>query len=437
MKRARQASCSRVCLGVAIKSPPSEVHDRSETLQGAAFTPLTEQQVAALRAATPGCQDLIHVNNAGAALPSDATVQTVVDHLHLEARLGGYRARAEAAQDYAALYDRLQCLLNAPAGTLALTESATRAWDIAFYGFPLKPGDLVVTGPGEYSSNRLAMLHRAKRDGIALTVLPADETGSVCLEALTRALDPPLGEGQRPALLALTHAPSDNGLVIPVAKAGRLAKAAGVPFLLDACQSAGQLPLDVEALACDFLAGTARKFLRGPRGVGFLYVAPPWLERLDPPFVDYFSAEWEEDGFALAPGAQRFESYEGPIAARLGFGQALAEALALGLPAICHRINHLAQGLRDGLEQIDGVSLQDRGVTQSGIVSFAFEGLTDHSGLFARAAEAGINFGLITRPPGQLREEPRLTASALRASLHVYNTEAEVARTLDWLAAQR
>jgi cysteine desulfurase/selenocysteine lyase len=238
------------------------------------------------RAETPGCRSVTHFNNAGASLPPEPVLEAVIGHLRLEAAVGGYEAAAARPEEIEHTYDAVAALLGAHRDEIALVENATRAWDMAFYALPLEPGDRILTTSSEYASNVIAFLQLARRKGVRVEVVPDDASGQLDAGALRELLD------ERVKLIAVNHVPTHNGLVNPAAEIGKVAKEAGVPYLLDACQSVGQMPVDVHEIGCDLLSATGRKFLRAPRGTGFLYAAAPFLERLEPPFLDLHAAEW-------------------------------------------------------------------------------------------------------------------------------------------------
>src|SRR5690349_1959514 len=320
--------------------------------------------VDALRAGTPGCRHRIHLNNAGAALMSQATLDTVIGHLRLEAEIGGYEAADAAAGRVAAVHAGLAELLGGRADEIALFDNATHAWQAAFHAVPLRSGDRVLTGRNEYGSNVLAYLHAAKRVGAEVVVVPNDEHGQIDTFALTGLID------ERTKMIGLTHVPTGGGLVNPAAEVGRIARAAGVPYLLDATQSVGQFPVDVEEIGCDLLCGTGRKFLRGPRGTGFLWVRSGILDRLDPHVVEIQSAVWAgARGFAWVPGARRFATWEVDYAAVLGLGAAVDQALDLGLGEIGKRTEELGDRMRGLLEDTPGVTVYDLGRRQCAIVT--------------------------------------------------------------------
>lgn len=373
--------------------------------------------VARARAETPGCASgLIHLNNAGASLPPACVTAAVIAHLEREAQIGGYRALAEAAGAVEAVYASVAQLLGAAPDEIALMESATRAWDTAFTALQFAPGDRIITARAEYASNMLTLLHTSQHRGIAIDLVPDDAAGQLDLAALASLIGP------RTRLIALTHAPTDSGLINPVAEVGRLAQAAGIPFLLDACQSAGQLPLDVAAIGCTMLTASGRKFLRAPRGTGFLYVRRDWQDRLIPPVLDLRAATWTgPDRYQIRPDARRFETWEAAHALRLGLGAAIDYALAWGLPAIRARIDALATALRRMLTD-RGAEVADRGPVQSGIVTFSTA--EPAAALAARLQAMDINVAVSA--PGWSRFDgapPRV-----RASVHYFNTAGELER---------
>lgn len=377
--------------------------------------------VAALRADTPGVAERAHFNNAGAALPPEPVLRTVTDHLLREARLGGYEAADAAEEALAGFYSSIARLIGARPDEIAYVENATRAFDMAFYAVPFRPGDRILTAEAEYPSNVLAYLQMAKRRGVSVEVVPSDDAGGLDVDALERMID------ARVKLVAITHVPTHGGLVNPAEAVGAVTRRHGILYLLDACQSVGQLPLDVEAIGCDLLAATGRKYLRGPRGTGFLYVRGARLAELEPPFVDQRAAAWSApDAYTLRADAKRFENWESFVAGRLGLKAAVDYALDVGVARMWPRIHALAATLRAALADVDGVVVRDHGPELCGIVTFT-KADEDAAALAARLRRSGINTS-VTDGPAHFDRHRRRYGPAVRASVHAYNTEAEVDR---------
>lgn len=374
------------------------------------------------RAETPGCEYVLHFNNAGAALMPALVVEAVEGHLRLESRIGGYEAAEETRDRLTATYQAVADLLMATPQEVALFESATRAWQMAFYSMPLGPGDRILTGRSEYASNYLAMLQVAQRRGVEIQVIPDDDQGQLDVGELERAID------DRVKLIAVTHVPSAGGQVNPAAAVGAVARRAGVPFLLDACQSAGQVPLDVNRLGCDLLVGTGRKYLRAPRGTGFLYVARDRIVSTEPAMIDLHGADWvAQDRYELRAGATRFETFEHSAATRIGLGVAVRYALEWGIDAIATRVAMLAAALRVQLREVSGITVLERGSLLCGIVTFTIAGVEAEE-VRAQLRQQAINVWVSTAGTNRLDLEARGIEDMVRASVHYYNSEAEIER---------
>lgn len=377
--------------------------------------------IPALRAETPGVGKVVHLNNAGAALMPRVVLETQLAHLRREAEIGGYEAKDEAAARIEAVYRSIARLLNCAPDEIALMENATVAWQAAFGAFRFQPGDRILTGENEYASNYLNFLSAAKASGVEVVTVPSDASGALDVAALANLID------ARVKLIAVTHVPTNGGLVNPAAAIGQVARAAGVPYLLDACQSAGQLDLDVEAIGCDLLSATGRKYLRGPRGTGFLYVRKGLLERLEPAALDLHAAEWvAPDRYVLRPDARRFENWEFNYAAVLGLGAAVDYALALGMETIEARVRWLGRRLRHLLGHHSKLAVYDLGEEPCGIVTFTVPDRTAEE-VKADLARQKLPINVTTASPvGALLDATRRKLPTMvRASVHYYNTEEE------------
>ena len=381
--------------------------------------------LARVRADTPGVEYVVHFNNAGAALPPRQVVAAVVEHLQREAEIGGYEAAAERKNRSEHTYDALAQLLGAGRDEIAVVENATRAWDMAFYAFRFQPGDRILTGRAEYASNWIALKQVTDRTGATIEVVPDDESGQIDVAALERLID------ERVKLVSLVHVPTQSGLVNPAAKVGRVTRAAGVPLLLDACQSIGQLPVDVNEIGCDIMSGAGRKFLRGPRATGFLYVRRDLIERLEPPLLDMHAAEWQQDGsYRIRDDARRFENWETNYASKIGLGAAVDYALEVGIENGWERIRTLATRLRAELSALADVTVLDRGAVLGATVTFAVAGLPAAE-VQRRLAVERINVSVMDAASARLDFDPRGLDEAVRSSVHYYNSDEEIDLLVD------
>jgi cysteine desulfurase/selenocysteine lyase len=385
------------------------------------------------RAETPGCENVLHFNNAGAALMPSRVIDAVKGHIDLEAMIGGYEAAEQVGPEHnevAALYDSIASLINCNSHEVAVVENATAAWCQAFYGLSatFKPGDRILTAEAVISSDYIACLQLAKKTGCVVEVVPSDETGQLSVAALENMID------DRVKLISLTHVPTNGGLVNPAAAVGRVARDAGIPYLLDACQAVGQMPMDVEAIGCDILTATGRKFLRGPRGTGFLYIRGDVMECFEPPFLDLHAARlMSADTYEVRPDARRFENWECNVAGLVGLDEAIRYALEWGLDDIHERVNYLADTLRGQLAATPGVTVCDLGAETCGIVTFTVDGRAPRE-ICQRLTEQSINVIESTISSTRHDMERRNLDAVVRASVHYYNTETEIERFMDGLA---
>ncbi|MFT4552740.1 MAG: cysteine desulfurase/selenocysteine lyase [Chlamydiales bacterium] len=379
-----------------------------------------EINIDSVRQETPGCLNVLHFNNAGASLAPSLVLNAVKNYLDLEAEFGAYEVEEREKIALDNVYSSAATLLGCHPDEIAITENASRAWSFAFSSIPFQSGDKILTSLSEYSSNYMMMLHFAKKTGVKIEIIPNDLNGEICLSSLRDSID------DQVKLISLTHIPTNNGLINPAEAVGKIAKKNNILFLLDATQSIGQIPLDVKNLRCDILCGTGRKFLRGPRGTGLLYVRKELIPKLEPLFPDLRSANWlERDEFSFRHDAKCFESWECNFASKIGLGVAIDYALSLGIENIESRIISLANNLRKNLKDIPRVTVHDFGKRKCGIITFSIND-QDSSLIQQSLLKQKINVSISSLESTRLNMAPLSLNKILRASLHYYNTEAEI-----------
>lgn len=395
--------------------------------------PAAALDIELLRADTPGCREVTHLNNAGSALPPAVVVDTMVDHLRLEERIGGYEAHAAAQDRIDAVYTSTARLVGSRPDQISLVESATSAWDRGFaalvHSGRIPAGSRILISGAEYASNVIPAMQMARHHGARVEVIPDDESGLVDVAALASMLDSSV------AAVLVNHCPSQNGLINDAAAIGDAIRSSGTGawYVLDACQSVGQLEVDAPAIGADFLSATGRKFLRGPRGTGFLYSSDRALTDVEPFPLDLHGATWVPGGYEVATGGRRYESWEKSYAAILGMGAAIDYALECGMPALRARISELAEHARDSLAEVPGIVVRDRGASpaeRSGIVTITHERVAA-ADLAAAIKARGVNVSLSTPDYSRDAFDAAGVSGLVRISPHAYNTRGEVDALVD------
>ena len=390
-------------------------HDKDFLLQ------VVEMDIEKIRNNTLGCNQVVHFNNAGSSLPPNCVTETVVNYLKEEGQNGGYESFEKELPRLEYVYDQVSGLINAEREEIALMESATVAWNSIFYSLDWKKGQVVLTGQTEYASNFISYLKLKKERGIIIEVLPQSEEGDVCLKALEARL-----QKGGVTLISLSHIPTNGGLIQPVSKIGLLAQKYKVLFLLDACQSVGQCPIDVQKIQCDFLTATGRKYLRGPRGTGFLYVKKKHFSWLKPFTLDLYSANLtSKETYEIRKDARMFETWESSPALRLGLGKACDYAQKQDISKTFERIQKLGHTLRKELEKVEDCLVHDIGKEKGGIVSFSLKGKNPIK-VKEELSKRKVNTSVSYKTSTFWDMEERGLGDILRASVHYYNTEEEI-----------
>jgi selenocysteine lyase/cysteine desulfurase len=381
---------------------------------------MTDLTVAQERHQTPGVNNLIHFNNAGAALMPNVVVDGIKKYLDSETTIGGYETARHFAKELDAFYDHTAALINCQPSEIAFTESATVAWQRAFHALALEKGDVIITCMSEYASNYIAYLQLAKMRGIVIVTIPNDENGAIDIQALESAITPQV------KLITLCHIPTGNGLINPAKAVGVIAQKHKILYLLDACQSVGQHPIDVENIGCDFLSATGRKYLRGPRGTGFLYARHATTADLEPMSLDLHSAEWTDSNtYQVRRDAKKYETWECNFSAKYGLSLAIAHLNQLGIEQVQSKIKEVANYCRTRLGSLAHIEVMDTGTFKSGIITFISTKSSAEEIMLSLASHQ-VNVSVIVEGSSLFDLQDRVINEAVRASVHYYNTLDEV-----------
>lgn len=373
-----------------------------------------------LRKQTPGTNNVTHFNNAGASLMPQPVIDAMQEYLDSEINIGGYETQRLFLDKLEAFYPAASKLLNCKPQEIAYTQNASRAWDIIFYSLNLQAGDNIITSTTEYASNMLSILQLAKNNNIEVRTVNNNEYGEICTKDLSKKID------DNTKLIAITHIPTNSGLINPSKAIGQIAKQHSILYLLDATQTIGQMPLDVNDIQCDFLCATGRKYLRGPRGTGFLYISESLIGKIEPIFVDLHAAYLtSEKSYELRKDARRFEVWETNLAGKAGLTAAINYAMKLGLDNTWKRIQELSIYAREKLKNIDGITLHDLGQQQCGIITLTHNKISCEA-LFEKLTNLNINTAVATQKYALVDMQQRKLESVLRVSIHYYNTIEEI-----------
>jgi cysteine desulfurase/selenocysteine lyase len=379
-----------------------------------------------MRRNTPGLGTSIHFNHAGASLMSRGTFDAIQDHFALESKIGPMEAGIRVSERIANLRGQLAALLNSKVEEIALMPSASAAFGAVFSSMPkLEHGDRILVGRQEWGGNLSSYVRAANMSGARIEVMPCREDGSVDAVALESRLD------AKVKLISLTWLPANGGLINDAAAVGRLARTHRIPYLIDASQAFGHIPIDVQLLSCDVLFAAGRKHIRGPRGTGILYVRESYLDKLNPPFVDISSAPWDEVEPQLRADARRFEGSEKAISLWLGFSNALKEALTLGIDRIAAHEQALATHVRERMSIQPGVEICDLGTgRKSGLISFTVAGI-DPAMVKTQLSFAGVQIAVNGVAYTPLDMKSRGLSSIARVGVSYLNTERDIDRLIE------
>lgn len=392
---------------------------------------MQSMDIETIRAQTPGCLNMVHFNNAGASLMPNSVLNAINRHLRLETEIGGYEAAELKRKEVKKFYQHAATLLHCSNRNIAFCSNATDAFSRALLSIPFEQGDIILTTENDYISNQIAFLSLKKRFKIEIIRAPDIVQGGMDIEVMANLI-----REKKPKLVSVTHVPTNSGLIQDVTTIGKICNEEGIIYLVDACQSAGQLALDTQSIQCDFLSATGRKYLRGPRGSGLLYVSDRILTLgLEPLMIDMRGAQWlEKDHYQPVDDAHRFEDWENSYALLLGLSEAIEVANQIGIPAIQQRVINLGKTLRSGLASLPEIRLLDHGEHLCGIVTFTLGNIRPVK-LQRELRKRKINSSLSFRNYALIDFTTKNVDWALRLSLHYFNTYQEIEYCVDQVAS--
>lgn len=377
-----------------------------------------------IRQDTPYCLDKLFVNSAGSSLQPTVVVAAVKNYLDKEAQLGGYTVADTNGVAIETFYEAIAKLLGTQSSNIAFTHDATDAYLKALSAIPFQKGDVVITSNDDYASNQIQFLSLQKRFGITIKRIKTLANGDIDIAHFQELITQ-----KTPKLVAITHVPTNSGLIQNVEAIGEICYQKAILYLVDACQSVGQLVVDVQKIKCDFLSATGRKFLRGPRGTGFLYVSDRALAKgLSPLFIDGGGAVWtKEQEYQVLPTARRFQTWEKPYALMMGLTTAIQYATTIGLANIEAYNEQLMQRLKHNLAAIPNVKIFDKGAKTCNLLTFR-KGDKSAPAIQKVLNEHSVFHGLSTKEWGVIDYGKKGVDWTVRLSPHYFNTLEEMDR---------
>lgn len=312
-----------------------------------------------------------YLNNAGAGELSNITLNAMIDYYQYEQKVGAYQAAKDKKDIIDMFYTNVAKLINADdVGEIAFVDNASRGWNLAIRGIELSKNDVIVTLSTEFGTNLITIYDHAMKSGASVRVIPCTDKGKVDIQLLEKVLS----EYRGVKVIAISHAVAHGSIVNPVEQIGVLARKYGALYIVDACQSVGQITVDVKEIDCDVLVASGRKWLCGPRGTGFMYIRNK--TNIRPTQLDLASADlilnddYSVTGVKIRQDAKRFEIWERNIASQIGLATAIDIILNVGLDEISRKIKCFSTEIRNAISKNPKLILIGSEESSSGIVGF-------------------------------------------------------------------
>ncbi len=358
----------------------------------------------------------INFNNAGSSFPSKNVNNSINKFLKYEEKYGGYYASEKFSEKLDTFYENLSILINCKKHQISFLPSTTYALNIFFNSLNFPNNKNIVIFENEYGSN---FIYFKKRE-LNLRVVKIKNNGEICFKDLEKKID------SKTIFISVCHIASQCGEIIDIQKIGKIAKKINpnIIFIVDACQSVGHIKLDVKKIQCDVLVGSGRKYLRGPRGTGFIFFKDTIKKTLTPSILDMNNTKIK-NGKIDVDRERMFESFESSPALKYGLSKAIEEINQKGMETVESEIKKKSNIFRKRLECFNQIIFYENRRLLSGINTFNIKGFSAKK-VYAYLLSKKILCSVSSRETSMMYFGKKNLTDLVRISIHHYNTMSEI-----------